>query len=116
MPSDGADGAAGYPQNPRTGGDVPGGIDSRRVAGGNAMGAMTTRRWIEYLVAILAGNALYFLVLYPALPPLLRHQPFRFDVGLALDFLLCVIVYGVMSLGIAHARRWNERSGRRRAG
>ena len=39
------------------------------------MGAMTTRRWIEYLVAILAGNAIYFLILYPALPPLLRQRP-----------------------------------------
>lgn len=71
---------------------------------------MTARRWIEYLIAILAGNALYFLLLFPALPRLLQHQPFRFDVGLVLDFLLCVAVYGVMQLAIAHARRWNERA------
>ena len=78
---------------------------------------MTARRWIEYLVAILAGNAIYFWILYPALPTLLRHQPFRFDAGLAVDFLLCVLVYGVIRLGTEHARRWNERSaGRRRAG
>ncbi|MGH9367760.1 MAG: hypothetical protein ACRD3M_08825 [Thermoanaerobaculia bacterium] len=71
---------------------------------------MTARRWIEYLVAILAGNAMYFLLLYPALPRLLQHQPFRFDAGLALDFLLCVAVYGAIRLGVAHARRWNERA------
>jgi hypothetical protein len=71
---------------------------------------MTPRRWIEYLFAILAGNAIYFFILYPALPPLLQHQPFRFDAGLALDFLLCVAVYGVIRLGVAHARRWNERA------
>jgi hypothetical protein len=71
---------------------------------------MTPRRWVEYLLAILVGNGLYFLVLFPALPHLLQHQPFRFDAGLALDFLLCVIVYGVMRLAISHARRWNERS------
>lgn len=78
---------------------------------------MTARRWIEYLIAILAGNALYFWILYPALPPALRHQPFQFDAGLVLDFALCVTVYWVMRLAITHARRWNERSpGGRRAG
>jgi hypothetical protein len=73
---------------------------------------MTLRRWIEYTAAILAGNAIYFLVLYPSLTPSLQHQPFRFDAGLALDFLCCVVVYGVIRLGVTHARRWNER-GRR---
>jgi hypothetical protein len=71
---------------------------------------MTLRRWIEYFIAILVGNGIYFLVLYPALPPLLQHQPFRFDAGLVLDFLLCVAVYGAIRLGVAHARRWNERA------
>ena len=71
---------------------------------------MTARRWIEYLVAILLGNGLYFLLLFPTLPRLLQHQPFRFDAGLALDFLLCVLVYGAIRLGVIHARRWNERA------
>jgi hypothetical protein len=71
---------------------------------------MTARRWIEYLIAILVGNALYFLLLFPALPRLLQHQPFRFDVGLVLDFVLCAAVYGVMRLAVEHARRWNERA------
>jgi hypothetical protein len=71
---------------------------------------MTARRWIEYLIAILVGNGIYFLVLYPALPAILQHQPFRFDAGLVLDFLLCVAFYGVIRLAVAHARRWNERA------
>jgi hypothetical protein len=71
---------------------------------------MTLRRWIEYLVAILVGNAIYFLILFPALPRLLQHQPFRFDPGLVLDFVGCVGVYGVIRLAVAHARRWNERA------
>ena len=74
---------------------------------------MTPRRWIEYSAAILAGNAIYFLVLYPDLGPALQHQPWRFDVGLALDFLCCVVVYGVIRLGIAQARRMNEKPGGR---
>ena len=67
---------------------------------------MTPRRWIEYTVAILAGNAVYFLVLFPGLSPALQHQPLKVDFGLVLDFLCCVAVYAVIRLGSAHARRW----------
>jgi len=66
---------------------------------------MTPRRWIEYTVAILAGNAVYFLVLFPGLSPGLQHQPVKVDPGLVLDFLCCVAVYGVIRLASAHARR-----------
>lgn len=69
---------------------------------------MTPRRWIEYTAAILAGNAIYFLVLYPDFPRALQHQPWRFDAGLAIDFACCVVVYGVIRLGVAQARRMNE--------
>jgi hypothetical protein len=72
---------------------------------------MTPRRWIEYTAAILAGNAIYFLVLFPDLARPLQHQPFRFDVGLALDFACCVVVYAVIRLGVIQARRMNQRSG-----
>ena len=78
---------------------------------------MTTRRWIEYTAAILVGNALYFLVLFPGLPPGLQHQPpdashklLRLDPGLLLDFLCCLAVYGVIRLGSAHARRWRPKA------
>lgn len=70
---------------------------------------MTPRRWIQYTAAILAGNAIYFWVLFPSLTPRLRHQPLRLDLGLALDFLCCVAVYAVIRLGAAHARRQIER-------
>ena len=66
---------------------------------------MTPRRWIEYLVAILAGNGIYFAVLHPALPPGLRHQPFRLDAGLAIDFACCLLVYAAIRLGTRRARR-----------
>jgi hypothetical protein len=86
-----------------------------------ALTGMTPRRWIEYTSAILAGNAIYFLVLYPVLPLALRHLPpnrgdvlpIRFDAGLVLDFLCCVLVYGVIRLAVSHARRWNEKNRRR---
>ena len=84
---------------------------------------MTPRRWIEYTAAILAGNAIYFLILYPVLPTRWQHLPprpggatlFRFDLGLLIDFICCVAVYGVIRLASAHARRWNE-SNRRKPG
>ncbi len=66
---------------------------------------MTPRRWIEYLIAILAGNGIYFAVLHPSLPPALQHKPFGFDVGLLIDFVCCVLVYGAIRLGARHARR-----------
>jgi len=69
---------------------------------------MTPRRWIEYLVAILTGNGIYFAVLHPYLPPALRHQPFGFDPGLAIDFACCVLVYGAIRLGSRRARRLAE--------
>jgi hypothetical protein len=64
---------------------------------------MTPRRWIEYLVAILAGNAIYFAVILPAMPSL-GHQPFRLDLGLLVDFGCCVLVYAAIRLGSRHER------------
>lgn len=49
-------------------------------------------RWLLALLAILAGNVIYLLLL-PVLPPAARHAPFRFDRGLAADFVLCVAMY-----------------------
>lgn len=56
---------------------------------------------IQALLAVILGNAVYF-VLAPSLPPAARHQPFRFDVGMVLDFWFCVVAYGL----IRTARRW----------
>jgi hypothetical protein len=57
----------------------------------------TARRWAEYLVAILAGNIIY-LAIEPQLPYPLRHRMFQIDLGLALDFLICVALYGLIRL------------------
>jgi len=71
---------------------------------------MTLRRWIEYLVAVLVGNAIYFLVLFPAVPERFRHRPLRMDTGLLLAFLCCVAIYGVIRMASRHAQEWNRRS------
>lgn len=67
---------------------------------------MTPRRWIEFGVSIAIGHTLYSLVLFPER----RHQPLRWDTSLLLDFGLCVLVYAVIRLAVAHARRMNART------
>jgi len=61
---------------------------------------VTPRRWLEYLVAILLGNAIYYFSLVPHLPDSLRHQGFSIDGGVLVDFVVCVLVYGLIRLGV----------------
>jgi hypothetical protein len=70
----------------------------REVTNGTVEGQgriSTSRRWAEYLVAVLAGNIAYLFV-EPALPTVMQHRMFRVDLGLAIDFLMCVGIYGVV--------------------
>lgn len=59
----------------------------------------TLRRWIEYLVAILIGNAIYYFSLFHHLPLAWRHQNYRIDLGMVLDFVVCLAVYGLIWIG-----------------
>ena len=56
---------------------------------------------VQALLAVVLGNVVYFLMA-PSLPPAARHQPFRMDLGMVLDFWLCLVAYGL----IRTARRW----------
>jgi hypothetical protein len=56
------------------------------------------RRLLKQLIAIVIGNLLYFYVLMPHLPPAGRHRPDRLDLGLLVDFWMCVVLYGVIEL------------------
>ena len=67
------------------------------------------RRLLKQFVAVLVGNLLYFFVLMPHLPPAGRHQPDRLDLGLIVDFWVCVVVYGLVELV---DRRWKQKQGR----
>jgi len=51
--------------------------------------------FIHALVAVLAGNATYFL-LGRYLPPRARHVPFQIDLGLVVDFWFCLVVFGLI--------------------
>jgi hypothetical protein len=65
------------------------------------------RRLLKQLVAIVAGNLLYFFVLMPHLPSAGRHRPDRLDLGLVVDFWVCVVIYGVIELADRKRQRNN---------
>jgi hypothetical protein len=65
----------------------------------------TPRRWVEYLAAILVGNAIYYYSLVPHLPESLRHKGFTTDLGAMVDLAVCAGVYGLMRLGMRVMRR-----------
>jgi hypothetical protein len=64
--------------------------------------------FIHALVAVLAGNAAYFL-LVKYLPPAARHVPFQIDLGLVVDFWFCLVVFGIIKT-IAGRKQRSKRS------
>jgi hypothetical protein len=54
---------------------------------------------IKLLIAVFLGNILYF-VLSPHLPPAAQHRSGKFDLGTVIDFWFCLLVYGLVELGI----------------
>ncbi len=62
------------------------------------------RNFIKSLIAVLAGNGVYFLWLMPHLPPAARHREFDFDLGLLVDLWLCLVAYGLIEL-VLYLRR-----------
>ena len=69
--------------------------------------AKQVTNFIHALVAVLAGNAAYFL-LVRYLPPVARHVPFRVDLGLVVDFWFCLVVFGIIKT-VAGRRRDSSR-------
>jgi hypothetical protein len=59
------------------------------------------RNFVQGLIAVLAGNAVYFLLM-PHLPPAAQHRVFHEDLGLIVDFWFCLVALGVIKL----AARW----------
>jgi hypothetical protein len=65
--------------------------------------------FIHALAAVLAGNAIYFL-LVRYLPPRARHVPFQIDLGLVVDFWFCLVAFGMIKT-LAGWRRDSNRPG-----
>jgi len=53
--------------------------------------------FLDALVAVLAGNALYFLLM-PHLPRIMRHSLFIEDWGLLVDFAICTIAFVIVKI------------------
>jgi energy-converting hydrogenase Eha subunit A len=56
-----------------------------------------SHRLLRYLIAIVAGNAIYFAAARH-LPAIAQHHLYRLDWGVAIDFAICVICYGMIRL------------------
>jgi hypothetical protein len=60
--------------------------------------------FVQSLIAVVAGNVIYFLLM-PYLPPAARHTQ-KYDLGVVVDFWICLVIFGV----IKTATRWGRRS------
>lgn len=60
----------------------------------------TMKNFLDALAAVLAGNAIYYLLM-PHLPAAARHGLFREDWGLLVDFLICTVIFA----GVKYWRR-----------
>jgi hypothetical protein len=52
----------------------------------------TVKNFLDALVAVLAGNAIYYLLM-PHLPRVARHALFKEDWGLLVDFAICTAIF-----------------------
>ena len=55
------------------------------------------KKFVQALIAVLAGNAAYFFLL-PHLPFPARHVPFHTDLGLLVDACFCLVALAVTKL------------------
>jgi hypothetical protein len=60
----------------------------------------TFKNFLDALVAVLAGNAIYYLLM-PRLPAVARHRLFQEDWGLLVDFAICTVIF----VAVKYARR-----------
>lgn len=59
--------------------------------------------FVHALAAVLIGNAVYFLIVR-YLPPQAHHAAFRVDLGMVVDFWICLVVLGL----IKTVARWRR--------
>ena len=55
------------------------------------------RNFWRSLLAVLAGNAIYYAA-YRQLPEGARHHLYQIDWGLAVDFWMCLVCYGIVRM------------------
>jgi hypothetical protein len=78
-------------------------ISNRRKLNRQASNRRMRRNFFDALVAVLSGNAIYYLLM-PHLPDVARHHLFREDAGLLVDFAICTVIF----IGVKYSRRNEE--------
>jgi hypothetical protein len=78
-------------------------ISNRRKLNRQASNRRMRRNFFDALVAVLSGNAIYYLLM-PHLPDAARHHLFREDAGLLVDFAICTVIF----IGVKYTRRNDE--------
>ena len=61
------------------------------------------KNFLDALLAVLAGNAIYFLLM-PHLPRVARHALFKEDWGLLVDFAFCTVIFIGVKVGFRRVR------------
>jgi hypothetical protein len=79
-------------QRRATGGEV----SEPRKHPDNELG-ITKRPFWQALIAVVAGNTIYFSR-ERFLPPRGQHQLYQIDWGLAVDFWICLVCYGLIRM------------------
>lgn len=62
---------------------------------------MKMKNFLDALLAVLAGNAIYYLLM-SHLPPVARHRFFQEDWGLLLDFAICGAIFAALKYARRH--------------
>ncbi len=63
--------------------------------GKSPMKSLTMKNFLDALLAVLAGNAIYYLLM-PHLPFVARHSLFKEDWGLVVDFAICTVIFAAV--------------------
>src|SRR5712691_10386479 len=95
--------AAGVPIAPRFWRNGGGGAEAglaKSLIKSPMMKSPMTKNFLDALVAVLAGNAIY-LLLMPHLPAVARHALFKEDWELLVEFGICTVIF----LAVKYARR-----------
>jgi hypothetical protein len=76
-------------------GGAPDHLYESKALTGQPMLKSSVTNFVHALIAVLAGNLAYFLLM-PRLPARAQHVAFRLDLGLLVDFWLCLVAFGII--------------------